>query len=156
METFHKILKAAVDSGASDVHLKTEKPVIFRVSRGLIETEGFLPSVEWVDQVVEAIVPAHAKTKLENDGEVDFSYYVEGVGRFRTNIFTQRGNYAFAMRHVKSQIPAFEELGLPLTLKKIAEVHRGIVLLAGTTGSGKSTTLAAMLDHLNTNFKKHF
>ncbi len=155
LELFHKMLKAAVGAQASDVHLKTGKPVVFRVHRTLVETEGFIPSVEWVDGVVGKIVPPHAKTKLENDGEVDFSYYVEGIGRFRTNVFTQRGNYALAMRHVKTDIPPFEQLGLPPQLKTIAESHRGIVLIAGTTGSGKSTTLAAMLDHINRNFKKH-
>jgi twitching motility protein PilT len=155
VETFHKILKAAVDSQASDIHLKTDAPVIYRIHRELVAAEGFTPSVEWMDGVVEKVVPPHAKTKLDTDGEVDFSYYVPEIGRFRTNIFTQRGQFAMAMRYVKTGIPRFEELGLPLQLKTIAEEHRGIVLLAGTTGSGKSTTLAAMIDHINTNFKRH-
>jgi twitching motility protein PilT len=155
VETFHKILKTAVESQASDIHLKTDAPVVYRIHRELVAAEGFLPTVEWMDGVVEQIVPAHAKAKLDNDGEVDFSYYLPEIGRFRTNIFTQRGQFAMALRYVKTNIPAFEELGLPLQLKKIAEEHRGIVLLAGTTGSGKSTTLAAMIDHINTNFKRH-
>src|SRR6202044_2359903 len=77
------------------------------------------------------------------------------VGRFRTNLFQQRGQWALAMRHVKSQVASFEELGLLETIKTIAEAPRGIVLVAGSTGSGKSTTLAAMIEHINANFKKH-
>jgi pilus retraction protein PilT len=78
-----------------------------------------------------------------------------GVGRFRTNVFQQRGEIAISMRYVKAEVPPFEELGLPLVLKSVAETPRGIVLLAGTTGCGKSTSLAAMIEHINTNFRKH-
>ena len=87
--------------------------------------------------------------------EIDFSYYVPGIGRFRTNLFQQRGEWCLAMRYVKTQVPSFEELGLLPVLKEIARSPRGIVLVAGTTGSGKSTTLAAMIEHLNCNFRKH-
>jgi twitching motility protein PilT len=77
------------------------------------------------------------------------------VGRFRTNVFQQGGKWALAMRHVKSQVPTFDQLGLVPVCKEVAESQRGIVLLAGTTGSGKSTTLAAMIEHVNENYKKH-
>jgi twitching motility protein PilT len=95
------------------------------------------------------------KKRLEEDREVDFSYYYPDVGRFRTNLFQQRGQWCFAMRHVRSSIPSFEQLGLLEQVKSIAEAHRGIILVAGSTGSGKSTTLAAMIEHVNSNFKKH-
>jgi twitching motility protein PilT len=78
-----------------------------------------------------------------------------GIGRFRTNLFQQRGQWCLAMRHVKTRVPSFEDLGLLEQIKKIAESPRGIVLLAGSTGCGKSTTLAAMVEHINANFKKH-
>ena len=155
METFHRILQAAVDGGASDIHIKVGGPLIFRMSRRLVQIEGLIPTVEWMDGVMDHIVPRHMKKRLEDEHECDFSYYMPGVGRFRTNCFQQRGVYCLAMRYVKTQVPTFEELGLLPQLRKIAESPRGIVLLAGTTGSGKSTTLAAMLEHINSNFRKH-
>ena len=155
MEMFHKILKTAVDGGASDVHLKTLTPVIFRISRQLIAIECPYPTIEWMNHIVDTIVPNHLKKRLETEREVDFSYYEAGIGRFRTNLFQQRGQWCFAMRYVKTNVPSFEELGLLPQIKKIAESPRGIVLLAGSTGSGKSTSLAAMIEHVNANFKKH-
>jgi twitching motility protein PilT len=101
------------------------------------------------------IAPEHLKKRLDEDREVDFSYFLPGTGRFRTNLFQQRGQWALAMRHVKTSVPSFEQLGLSEHIKQIAESPRGIVLVAGSTGSGKSTTLAAMLEHINGNFKKH-
>jgi twitching motility protein PilT len=92
---------------------------------------------------------------LEEDREVDFSYFVDGHGRFRTNVFQQRGTYCFSLRHVKASVPSFEELGLLPALRKIADSPRGIVLVSGATGSGKSTTLAAMIEHINESSKKH-
>ena len=86
---------------------------------------------------------------------MDFSYFVPGIGRFRTNLFQQRGQWCLAMRYVKTNVPSFQELGLLEQIKTIAESPRGIVLLAGSTGCGKSTTLAAMVEHINANFKKH-
>src|SRR6185436_5039854 len=155
MEIFNKILRAAVDAHASDIHLKVAHPVSFRINRQLITVDAPLPTDDWLENVISHIVPNHLKPGLEKEREVDFSYFVPGIGRFRTNVFQQGGKWALAMRHVKSQVPDFETLGLMPVLKDIAESPRGIVLLAGTTGSGKSTTLAAMLEHVNENFKKH-
>jgi twitching motility protein PilT len=155
MELFHKILKAAVDGSSSDVHLKVGTPVVYRISRQLIAVECPHPTEAWMNNVVEHITPVHLKKRLEQEREVDFSYYVPGIGRFRTNLFQQRGSWCLAMRYVKTNVPSFEELGLLEQIKKIAESPRGIVLLAGSTGSGKSTTLAAMVEHINANFKKH-
>jgi twitching motility protein PilT len=155
MEIFHRILKTAVDGGASDVHLKVGTPVIFRISRQLIAIECPFPTQEWMDKVVKQATPAHLLQRLLDDREVDFSYFVPGIGRFRTNLFQQRGQWCFAMRYVKTIVPSFEELGLLQQIRKIAESPRGIVLVAGSTGCGKSTTLAAMIEHINANFKKH-
>ncbi len=155
MEMFHRILKTAVDGTASDIHLKVGTPVIFRISRQLVAIECPHPTQEWMDMVVEKITPPHHRKKLEDEREIDFSYYLPGVGRFRTNLFQQRGSWCFAMRYVKTNVPSFEELGLLPIVKQIAESPRGIVLVAGSTGSGKSTTLAAMIEHINANFKKH-
>jgi twitching motility protein PilT len=155
MELFHRILKTAVEGGASDVHLKIGAPVIFRINRELIAVDSPFPTAEWTSKIVEAVTPAHLKRRLEEDREIDFSYFIPGIGRFRTNLFQQRGQWCLAMRFVKTQVPSFAELGLLEQIRKIAESPRGIVLVAGTAGCGKSTTLAAMIEHINSNFKKH-
>ena len=155
MELFYKILKTAVDGHASDVHVKIGTPIIFRINRELIAIECPNPTEEWMNQVVANIVPSHLKKKIEEEREADFSYYVPNVGRFRTNLFQQRGQWCLAMRYVKTHVPSFEELGLLPQIRRIAESPRGIVLVAGSTGSGKSTTLAAMIEHINSNAKKH-
>jgi len=155
MEIFYRILQTAVDGGASDVHLKVGGQVIFRINRQLIAIEAPVPTEEWINSVVDAIVPKHARRRLDADREVDFSYHVPTIGRFRTNVFQQKGQWCLAMRYVKIKVPSFEELGLLPILKSIAESPRGIVLLSGSTGCGKSTTLAAMVEHINANFKKH-
>ena len=155
MEIFQRILKTAVEGGASDVHLKIGTPVIFRIHRQLIAIECPFPTDEWMNNVVKQLTPAHLSKRVEQEREADFSYFVPGIGRFRTNLFQQRGQWCLAMRYVKTRVPSFEELGLLDQIKKIAESPRGIVLLAGSTGCGKSTTLAAMIEHINANFKKH-
>jgi twitching motility protein PilT len=155
MELFERILKTAVDGGASDVHVKIGTPVVFRINRELVAIECPHPTVEWMNKIVETITPTHLKKRLEEEREIDFSYFIPNIGRFRTNLFQQRGQWALAMRYVKTQVASFEELGLLECIKKIAEEPRGIVLVAGSTGSGKSTTLAAMMEHINGSVKKH-
>jgi twitching motility protein PilT len=155
MELFHRILKLAADGGASDVHIKIGTPVIFRISRQLVAIECPIPTEEWMNNVVKNITPPHMQKRLEAEREIDFSYFEPGTGRFRTNLFQQRGQFCLAMRLVKSNVPSFKDLGLLDVIKKIAGSPRGIVLVAGSTGSGKSTTLAAMIEHINANSKKH-
>src|SRR5437773_2080109 len=155
MEMFQRVLKTAVEGGASDVHLKIGTPVIFRINRQLIAIECPLPTEQWLNKMVDQILPAHWKNRIDEEREADFSYFIPGIGRFRTNLFQQRGQWCLAMRYVKTHVPSFEELGLLEQIKKIAESPRGIVLVAGSTGCGKSTTLAAMIEHINANFKKH-
>jgi twitching motility protein PilT len=155
MEMFEKILKTAVEGGASDIHLKMGTPVIFRINRQLIAIECPYPTQDWMNTVVKEITPVHLQQKLQEEREIDFSYFLPGTGRFRTNLFQQRGQWCLAMRFVKTHVPSFEELGLLQQVKTIAESPRGIVLVAGSTGSGKSTTLAAMVEHINAHSKKH-
>ena len=99
--------------------------------------------------------PTQFKPKLDEDREIDFSYNVPGIGRFRTNCYQHLGKWCLAMRHVVAEVPKIDSLGLPEIIKSIAEEHRGIVLVAGTTGCGKSTTLAGMIDHINSTQKRH-
>src|ERR1041384_8818301 len=155
MEIFHRILKAAVDGGASDIHMKVGGPVILRINRQLISIEAPIPTREWIENVINHIVPHHLKAAFEADREADFSYLAPHIGRFRTNLFQQRGDMCVAMRYVKTMVPDFATLGLPAVLKDVAESPRGVVLLAGATGSGKSTTLAAMVEHVNNHKRKH-
>jgi twitching motility protein PilT len=155
MEMFHKILKTAVEGGASDVHLKIGTPVVFRINRQLVAIECPYPTDDWIKSIVKQITPPHLEKVLEEEREIDFSYFVYGIGRFRTNLFQQRGQWCLSLRAVKTHVPGFEELGLLPQLRQIAETPRGIVLVSGSTGCGKSTTLAAMIEHINANFKKH-
>src|SRR6185312_5701028 len=113
MELFHRILKLAVDGGASDVHLKIGTPVIFRISRQLVAIECPVPTEEWMNMVVKTITQPHLSKRLDAEREVDFSYFEPGTGRFRTNLFQQRGQFCLAMRFVKTVVPSFQELGLP-------------------------------------------
>ena len=156
MELFHKILKTAVEAGASDVHIKPDAPVVYRISSQLVETEmNQQPDAQWLDNVIDKIVPKQFKTKLNDEREIDFSYHVPEIGRFRTNCYQHLGKWCLAMRYVIAEVPKIDSLGLPEVIKSIAEEHRGIVLVAGTTGCGKSTTLAGMIDHINTTQKRH-
>jgi twitching motility protein PilT len=155
MELFRRILTTAVEGGASDVHVKVGNPIVFRINRKLIAIEAPLPTVEWMETVIKEILPKHLHKRYEDDHEIDFSYFLPGVGRFRTNLFQECGRPCLAMRFVKTQVPTFEELGLLEILKQISQSPRGIVLLAGSTGSGKSTTLAAMIEYINANSRKH-
>ena len=156
MELFHKILNTAVEGGASDVHIKPNAPVVYRINSQLVETEmSQQPNEQWLGNVIDNIVPAQFKPKLDEEREIDFSYNVPGIGRFRTNCYQQLGMWCLAMRYVVAEVPEIDSLGLPEIIKSIAEEHRGIVLVAGTTGCGKSTTLAGMIDHINSTQKRH-
>ncbi|MFT4692420.1 MAG: type IV pilus twitching motility protein PilT [Verrucomicrobiia bacterium] len=151
---FNEILKTGVGAGCSDIHIKAGTPATFRISTAL-QSIDFTPDQTWMASVIKGICPPHLYPSLEADRETDFSYQIEGVGRFRTNVFQALGRWCIVMRYVKSEPPNLEKLGLPDILSTIAESERGIILLAGTTGSGKSTTMAAMLEHINTHFRRH-
>src|ERR1041385_7578329 len=121
MEVFQRILKAAVDAHASDIHIKVGGPVVLRISRQLVAIEAPIPTVEWMENVIDHIIPPHMKEHFKEKREADFSYLVHGIGRFRTNVFQQRGEMAIAMRYVKASVPDFENLGLPPVLRELAE-----------------------------------
>ena len=152
---FQQILEHAATSGASDVHLKASAPIVFRINRDISALDAEPPSEEWLRAVLEDIAPEHLRARWQAGGEIDFAFAVAGLGRFRTNVFQQRGQTAIALRLVKAEIRTFAQLNLPDTLRQIAEAPRGIVIVAGAIGSGKSTTLAAMLDHINSTKRKH-
>src|SRR4051794_27230788 len=144
------LLKIAVDNGASDLHLKVGSFPMMRV-RGTLApaTEEKKLDHEDVIAMSAAIMSTTQRQKFKESQEVDLAYSVAGLGRFRCNIFQQRGTVGMVLRVIPMQIRTIEELGLPPVLKKISDEERGLVLVTGTTGSGKSTTLAAMINHVN-------
>ncbi|MDD2710330.1 MAG: PilT/PilU family type 4a pilus ATPase [Verrucomicrobiae bacterium] len=154
-EYLNSILRYAVNVGASDIHLKAGHPPILRVSSQLVNIEMDAPTDTDMISIAEAIIPEFLRDRFRCEHEADFSYFTPGVGRFRTNVYMQRGQINFAMRYVKSTIPDFSALRLPEVLKKIAMNERGIIFVAGATGSGKSTTLACMLEYVNNHDRCH-
>jgi twitching motility protein PilT len=155
MEYLHSLLKFASNMGASDIHVKAGHHATIRISSELFPVQVDPPTPEQVQELVRHILPRHLESRLDREREVDFSYLHEPLGRYRVNVFYQRGQLCLAMRHVKSQIPSFSELRLPEQLAKIATAERGIILVTGVTGSGKSSTLAAMVEHINLHEKTH-
>src|SRR5712692_7772010 len=150
------LLKVAVDSGASDLHLKVGTFPMMRVRGTLVPaTEEKKLDHEDVIAMSAAIMSTTQRQKFKEAQEGDLAYSVAGLGRFRCNIFQQRGTVGMVLRVIPMQIRTIDELGLPVILKKIAEEERGLVLVTGTTGSGKSTTLAAMIDFINTTRSAH-
>ena len=144
-----EILKVAIDAGASDVHLTVASPPIMRVNGKLLKIgdERLLPDDAMT--IIKEILTEKQIEQFEERGELDFSYSNPGLGRFRVNIYKQRGSYSMALRVVALTIPSMDSLRLPAVLKDLAKKQRGLILVTGPTGSGKSTTLAAMIDHMN-------
>jgi pilus retraction protein PilT len=140
---------------ASDLHIKVDRPPIFRIQGSLIETN--IPSLkhEEILGLLDEIMNAQQKEHFFKTKEADFAFALEGAGRFRTNVFYQRGKISIAIRYVKSRIPSFDELGLPPSIREIANVKSGIIVISGATGNGKSTTQAAILDYINTVNSRH-
>jgi twitching motility protein PilT len=146
----NELLKIAVVSGASDLHLKVGSYPMMRVN-GVLVVSSEAKRLDRADTEAMASVlfsPEHLE-KFRKAQEVDLAYSVPGLGRFRCNVFQQRGTVGIVMRVIPTKIRSIDELGLPPVLKRIAQEERGLVLVTGTTGSGKSTTLAAMIDHIN-------
>ncbi|MGH3035624.1 MAG: type IV pilus twitching motility protein PilT, partial [Gaiellaceae bacterium] len=152
-----ELLARVIDAGGSDLHLKVSSPAMVRVDGELRPVEQRLltdSDLETVLLLVTDRSPAKREGFYET-GDLDTSYLAEGIGRFRVNGFRQRGAISFAFRFVPKEIPSYEKLGLPAGVGKLAEEHRGLVLVTGATGSGKSTSLAAMLNWINRNRKLH-
>ena len=156
-EQLDSILRFAVKHGISDVHLKSEKPPVFRRHGKLVTQKGTpVLTKGHMDQLVgELVGDTHHRATLETRLEADLSYGKPDLGRFRVAIFRQRDTYSIAIRVLSDDVPGIADLQLPKTLETVSMEQRGLVLVTGTTGSGKSTTLAAMLDHINANRACH-
>jgi twitching motility protein PilT len=152
----NEILQVALRAGTSDIHLKAGLPPMFRVDGALVPLKDArrLPPEE-IGRMAFGIMNEYQKEKYKQTNEVDLAYGVPGLGRFRVNIFQQRGTIGVVLRVIPFKIQTIEQLMLPKVLEKIAGEQRGLILVTGTTGSGKSTTLAAMIDHINANETCH-
>ena len=150
----YDLLNTAVENRASDVHVRKDKNALLRIDGSLVEVE-YVVTREIMDQFLEQIVPPGQMSRFIETGDLDFAWEEPEVGRFRVNLHRERGRRGLSMRYVKGKAPTLEEVNLPMILKKIAESRSGIIFVTGTTGSGKSTTMAAMLDHINTTMKRH-
>lgn len=150
-----EILKGAIQRGASDIHIKAGDFIRARVGGDLMPITKQQVPPEQTRQLAQQLVPEWEKKNIDKLQDYDCSWGAPGVGRFRVNIFRQRGTMGIIMRVIPIDIPTLEEMNLPPVLAKVAENQRGMVLVTGVTGSGKSTTLAAMLDHLNETRSQH-
>lgn len=151
-----KILENALLKKASDVHISVNLPPILRVNGELVALSGEeIFTVSELEEIVLNVLKTEQIQKFRENGEIDFAYSIHGLGRFRVNLFMQRGTPAFAIRIIPDRIPSFEELQIPPILKKFALLEKGLIIVTGPTGSGKSTTLAAMIDFINSQKNCH-
>jgi twitching motility protein PilT len=146
---FNSWLEQLVNGEGSDLHVKVGSPPLLRMPDGLERLErDALTGIE-TQAIADRIIPEDRKDRFAETGEVDFAYSVPNVGRFRANVFRQRGSISMVLRKLRFGGPSFAEVGLPDVVRTIADEHRGLILVTGPTGSGKTTTLAAMIDYIN-------
>ena len=152
------LLRTGVERGASDVHLKVGQPPVIRHDGSLTPLDGWAPlnaaQLDLVLNEIGAAAPARLAAFHET-GELDTAYQQPGLPRFRVNAFRQRGDISFAFRAIPTEVPTFDQLRLPQGVRNLAEEHRGLILVTGATGVGKTTTLASMLGHINRTRRQH-
>jgi twitching motility protein PilT len=146
---FNSWLEELVSSNGSDLHVKVGSPPMVRLTHGLVRLDRDPLSPIETQAIADGVIPQDRKDLFKERGEVDFAYSVANVGRFRANVFRQRGSVSMVLRKLRFGGPSFDEIGLPDVVRTLAEEHRGLILVTGPTGSGKTTTLAAMIGYLN-------
>ncbi len=152
----YDLLRQMVQESASDLFIKVGTAPGLRINGKVRLLEGAQTTSDMAQEFYEKLADARVRRMYEADGEVDTAITIDGIGRFRINIFRQQNQTGMVFRHVKSVVPTLEELNLPVNqLKKIASIPRGLVLVTGITGSGKSSTLAAMVEYINSTMRKH-
>ena len=150
------LLKIMIQNNASDMHIRSDSPVYLRIHGKLVPIKESTMSASEVDNLIKPIMSERTKKIFAENHEVDFSYEVENLGRFRINYYLQKSKPAIAIRHIPFNIPTLEDLKLPVQpIKKLLFNTRGLILVTGVTGSGKSSTLAAMIEYLNQNYDLH-
>ncbi|MFP4457351.1 MAG: type IV pilus twitching motility protein PilT [Clostridia bacterium] len=148
-------LKEMINNNASDLHIEIGMPPIYRVNGNIISITKQKVSENMVNEVVKKITNDHEYEKLRKKGEVDFAFSIPNIARFRANVFRTQGKLGCSFRIIPNNVPSFASLNMPKELLKLADNESGLVILTGPTGSGKSTTLAALINHINENFSKH-
>ena len=148
-------LRKAVEEGASDVHLRIDEVPVVRKDGKIVKTNYPLIKEKDISHVLNVVLPKYLRTKVQAAFDLDFSYEIRGVSRFRINLARQLGNTSLVFRIIPYEIPTFEELRLPPAINTFARFNSGIVLVTGPTGSGKSTTIASLIDLINRNERKH-
>ncbi len=155
-QIFNDLLRLAADNGASDVHVKSGKPALLRIEGKLQEVEMDRITEDQALDFLDTILAESFKARWEEEGQIDFGHTVGGIGRFRVAAFRQRGTVTIVFRYVKNEIPTFESLNLEApVLTRLCKARDGIIIVSGATGSGKSSTLAAMLNWMNGHVQKH-
>jgi twitching motility protein PilT len=155
MITLHQLLKAAVKQGASDLHLVAGAPPVLRVESRIVRVKTDSLTTEDSRKLCYSILTDAQKSRFEATKELDFSFGITGLGRFRANLFFQRGSVSGVFRRISNEIPELESLGLPRMLADLINYPTGMVLVTGPTGSGKSTTIASLVDKINQNLRGH-
>jgi twitching motility protein PilT len=153
--SLRQLLKVMIDRGASDLHVTTGSPPQLRIDGNLAPLKASPLGPVESKQLCYEVMTEEQKVKFEKHNELDFSFGVKGLSRFRANVFMQRGAVAGAFRAIPFKIRTVQELGLPAAVERLTELTRGLVLVTGPTGSGKSTTLAAMIDKINSERRQH-
>lgn len=154
-EFLQELLKGMVEKRASDLHLRSGTAPIYRVDGNLAPVSSTIVSPDLASSMLSHMLSPNQLRIFEAKNDIDFSYAVAGYGRFRGNAFRQRGSVAIVLRQIPTLIPNFQELHLPKVMPKFCQLSRGLVLVCGVTGSGKSTTLAAMIDNINSERAEH-
>ena len=153
--TLDSALRDAVARGASDLHLRSGQSARLRVAGTLVAVDGPVPPAEAVEAMLLGALDPEARTEFERDGEADSCYTVEGLGRFRVNIYREQRGIDGVFRHIPAKPPSLEELGLPQSVAKLTTYHQGLVLITGPTSSGKTSTLACLVDLINEERRDH-
>ena len=155
MSRLHDLLHHIVEVDASDLHLKANNPPLVRLRGDLMRLDQPAFSEDELSNMLLGILTEERKLRLEEFKELDLSYAIEGLARFRVNMYWQRGKIGAVFRLIPFSIRTIDDLGIPQVTKKLAVLPRGLIIVTGPTGSGKSTSLAAMIDHINVNSRKH-
>ena len=151
----HRLMRLMVKLGASDLHISAGKPLHYRLNGAIVKLNNNVLTKEECQLLLFEILTTKEQRDFIESWELDKSHGIDGVGRFRINLYIQKNGLSAAIRMIPQHITTMEELGLPPIIKTLANMEKGLVLVTGATGSGKSTTLASVIDHINTNSSKH-
>ncbi len=155
MPIIERVLKAAIDLGASDLHLAPNEPFVIRKLGTLQKAKGSILTPELTQKIILEILTEDQKKRLETDHQLDFAYEISGLGRFRGSAMLHHRGLSAVFRIIPAKIPSLEDLKMPPVVQRVLDNHQGLILVTGATGHGKSTSLAAMIDYINSNRAHH-